>query len=216
MTETQDGQMSLFDQDTWYGKTSLVPCPATKGATSRQSSKKQSASQSRKPPIFQCLKRDGLHTEDSATWTDDGLWLGECWTRNTGESPNVAVESRLSQILEARPHTKYSLTPKACEGILRRAERRGKDLPNALKAALLAQSASGGGCDGGGKGALVQEKRSGTLGTHNDQTLFTGCLTPYDTQANRVYGNQGVFPPLQAREKSGMNRESVFACRGMG
>ena len=29
-------------------------------------------------------------------------------------------------------------------GILRRAEKRGKDLPQALKAALLAQSASGG------------------------------------------------------------------------
>lgn len=78
------------------------------------------------------------------TWTDDGAWLGAYSTLNTGEFPNVAVESRLSQILEARPHTKYSLTQKACEGILRRAERRGKDLPNALKAALLAQSASGG------------------------------------------------------------------------
>ena len=50
----------------------------------------------------------------------------------------------------------------------------------------------------------------------NNQTLFTGCLTPYDTQANRVYGNQGVFPPLQAREKSGMNRESVFCLQGNG
>ena len=29
-----------------------------------------------------------------------------------------------------------------------------------------------GGCDGGGKGALVQEDKSGTLGTGNDQTLF--------------------------------------------
>lgn len=34
------------------------------------------------------------------------------------------------------------------------------------------QSESGGGCDGGGKGALVQEDKSGTLGTSNDQTLF--------------------------------------------
>lgn len=34
-----------------------------------------------------------------------------------------------------------------------------------------------GGCDGGGKGALVQEDKSGTLGTGNDQTIF--CL---DTQ----------------------------------
>lgn len=31
-----------------------------------------------------------------------------------------------------------------------------------------------GGCDGGGKGALVQTERSGTLGTGNDQTIF--CL----------------------------------------
>ena len=34
------------------------------------------------------------------------------------------------------------------------------------------QSESGGGCDGGGKGALVQEDKSGTLGTSNDQTIF--------------------------------------------
>lgn len=33
------------------------------------------------------------------------------------------------------------------------------------------QSASGG-CDGGGKGALVQTEKSGTLGTGNDQTIF--------------------------------------------
>ena len=31
-----------------------------------------------------------------------------------------------------------------------------------------------GGCDGGGKGALVQTEKSGTLGTDNDQTVF--CL----------------------------------------
>lgn len=59
MTERPDGQVSLFDQDTWYGKTSLVPRAANKAVTSRQSSKKQSASQSRKLPIFKCLTRDG-------------------------------------------------------------------------------------------------------------------------------------------------------------
>ena len=36
------------------------------------------------------------------------------------------------------------------------------------------QSASGGGCDGGGKGALVQTEKSGALGCGNDQTIF--CL----------------------------------------
>lgn len=46
-------------------------------------------------------------------------------------------------------------------------------MPETLKAVLLMQSGSGG-CDGGGKGALVQEDKSGTLGTGNDQTIF--CL----------------------------------------
>ena len=34
------------------------------------------------------------------------------------------------------------------------------------------QSESEGGCEGGGKGALIQEEKSGTLGCNNDQTLF--------------------------------------------
>ena len=62
--------------------------------------------------------------------------LTEFLTLNTGESPNVAVESTLSSILEADAPSKYYLSAKACEGILRRAERRGKPLPAMLKAAL--------------------------------------------------------------------------------
>lgn len=96
-------------------------------------------------PILKCLKRAGqLGGATTMKWEDDGAWLGECMTRNTGESPNAAVVSRLSQILEATPQEKYSLSAKACQGILRRAERRGKDLPETLKAVLLMQSGSGG------------------------------------------------------------------------
>lgn len=175
MTERADGQVTWSDLGLWSGKTCPEHSAATKGKTSRRSSKRSSASQSRKPPILKCLKRVG--TPGGATtmkWEDDGAWLGECMTRNTGESPNAAVESRLSQILEATPQEKYSLSAKACQGILRRAERRGKDLPEMLKTVLLMQSELGGGCDGGGKGALVQTEKSGTLGTGNDQTIF--CL----------------------------------------
>lgn len=111
------------------------------GETLRQSSKKSSASRNRKPPVLMCLKKGGPLGEATTTkWEDDGAWLGECMTRNTGESPNAAVVSRLSQILEVTPLAKYSLSAKACQGILRRAERRGKDLPTALKAALIKQS----------------------------------------------------------------------------
>lgn len=174
MTERTDGQVTWSDLGLWSGKMSPERSAATKGETLRQSSKRSSASQSRKPPILKCLKKDGqLGGATTMKWEDDGAWLGECMTRNTGESPNAAVVSRLSQILEVTPQEKYSLSAKACLGILRRAERRGKDLPERLKAVLLMQSASGGGCDGGGKGALVQTEKSGTLGTGNDQTIFT-------------------------------------------
>lgn len=67
-----------------------------------------------------------------------------------------------------------------------------------------------GGCDGGGKGALVQTEKSGTLGTENDQTLLQGVITPWDTQTNRIYGQDGVFPSISARETAGMDRQSVF------
>ena len=67
-----------------------------------------------------------------------------------------------------------------------------------------------GGCDGGGKGALVQTEKSGTLGTGNDQTLFQGVITPWDTQTNRIYGQDGVFPAISARETAGMDRQSIL------
>lgn len=121
-------------------------------------------------PLFLCLKRDGQPAD--ASWETDGALLGEFSMRSFGESPRHGVESYLSQILEDSPHQKYYLSAKACRGILNRAARRGKDLPEALKAALLMQSESGGGCDGGGKGALVQEEKSGTLGCNNDQIVF--------------------------------------------
>lgn len=72
MTERTDGQVSLFDQDTWSGRTLLAHSAATKDETSRQSSKKRFASQSRKPPILKCLKTDGLR---GGGYRDvDGRW----------------------------------------------------------------------------------------------------------------------------------------------
>ena len=148
MTERADGQVTWSDLGLWSGKTYPERSAATKGETLRQSSKRSSASQSRKPPILKCLKKDGqLGVATTMKWEDDGAWLGECMTRNTGESPNAAVVSRLSQILEATPQGKYSLSAKACQGILRRAERRGKDLPETLKTVLLMQSENAE-CDG--------------------------------------------------------------------
>ena len=76
---------------------------------------------------------------------------GEYLTLNTPEFPNFQGRSRsegsvssLSDILVVgNIPPRYYLTVKCAEGILRRAERRGKPLPPVLKEALIRQSRSG-------------------------------------------------------------------------
>ena len=67
----------------------------------------------------------------------DGLWHGDSSMLNIGECPNVVKESRLSWILKDNVPQKYYLSARACQGILTRASRRGKALPELLKNALL-------------------------------------------------------------------------------
>ena len=66
--------------------------------------------------------------------------LGACTTPNISAQHSGAGACFLSAILQEEVPEKYSLSPKACAGILRRAERRGKDLPPLLKAALMQQA----------------------------------------------------------------------------
>ena len=66
------------------------------------------------------------------------------------------------------------------------------------------QSESGG-CEGGEKGALIQEEKSGTFGYNNDQTLFCSDVI-------RECGDKA--PCLQARMGTGGNQ--VPLCFGIG
>lgn len=109
---------------------------------------------------------------------------------NGGESPSAGAEYMLSAILVENPPEWSFLSEKALNGILNRASRREKKLQDLLLTAIHGmiewwhQNPAGGGqrgaytmkirsgCDGGGKGALVQEELSATLATHQDQTLF--------------------------------------------
>lgn len=137
----KEGQVSLFDPVSWYGKTSPGPLAQTKGKISERSSRRPSGLRNQTPPTFHYLKKDaGLWlTHGSGT---DGPSPTEFSTRSFGESPSAAAELRLSQILEDTPPPKYSLSAKACKGILTRAERRGKPLPEELEAALKNQASS--------------------------------------------------------------------------
>lgn len=163
-------------------------------------------------------------------WEDDGAWLGECMMRNTGESPNAAVESRLSQILEETPQEKYSLSAKACQGILRRAERRGKDLPEPLKTVLLMQSENAE-CgwnkpsvvvpavlclnDQGGNVMGVSHDVSGTLRAqeHGHQPTVLDMSHACDV----IRDCSEVAPSLQARMGTGGNQVSLtYQMQGFG
>jgi hypothetical protein len=60
------------------------------------------------------------------------------------EYHNGAEESLLSDVLEMKQvPEKYFLSATACEGILRRANRRGKTLPIVLQEALVNQALEG-------------------------------------------------------------------------
>ena len=78
----------------------------------------------------------------TAIWETDGALRTELLMHNTGEYPNAAVESTLSQILQVNVPEKYYLSPKACLGILRRASERGKQLPEVLQEALVRQASA--------------------------------------------------------------------------
>ena len=126
-----------YIQGSLFGKMSPERSAVTRERTSASSSRNLSKSRSRQPLCLRFRKAGG-HTP-TVTAVTDGALLTEFLTLNTGESPSVAVESTLSSILLEKAPKTYYLSAKACEGILRRAERRGKQLPPLLKLALEQQ-----------------------------------------------------------------------------
>ena len=93
-------------------------------------------------PISTSQKVGGKKPEWLSETTD--LSSGECLTLNSSEwnhiperFPSDGAVCSLSSILETGPIApRYFLSGKACAGILRRAEKRGKALPHSLKSAL--------------------------------------------------------------------------------
>ncbi len=137
-----EGQMSIFDlldRDSWSGKTSQEPSQAEnrREQTSKQSSRKSSKSSVQTLPMCLCLRREDGANQDASTmnWADGAL-LGEYMMHSFGESPREENASHLSQILQDSAPQKYYLSAKACTGILNRAAKRGKELPEILKQAL--------------------------------------------------------------------------------
>ena len=116
------------------GRTSQAHLDRMPALTSKPSCKR-SAKSEEKPFLYLNLRRGNGQRPD-ASWETVTALPGASMTLNTGECPSEERESTLSQILEANAPEKYCLSAKACAGILRRAEKRGKELPTMLREAL--------------------------------------------------------------------------------
>ena len=138
----EDGQACLFDPVIFVGKMFRGHSQAgsPKGKTSASSSKRSSELSSI-PFMSLDLTPGAGNLLDEFYWEILSPWRGGASILNTGLAPR-SVENVYSlwQILEEQPHPKYYLTRKACLGILRRAEERGKELPRQLKEALEVQA----------------------------------------------------------------------------
>ena len=116
-------------QLTLFGKTSQEHSLRIMGEILKKCSKKS------QKPIFQCLNLDDGQTPE---WFEAAKSAprGGCLTLNFGECPSEESVSILSEVLETTAPEKYYLSATACAGILRRAGKREKRLPEILEYAL--------------------------------------------------------------------------------
>ena len=142
-----DGQISMFDLDLVSGRTCPALSPA--GGTPKQEKSGQAKTSGSSSSRFSKLKnhtfmlldlRPGAGNMLGPYWEYDPAWPGSFGTLNTSECPSDVVVSFLWQILQAIVPSRYCLSNKACRGILRRSEERGKPLPEDLERVLRIQS----------------------------------------------------------------------------
>lgn len=144
--EELEGQESLFARDSGSGKTSSGRSAAGEilqrvknglGQTFKKSSKRSSKLKNHTFMLLD-LRQDAGNILGPC-WEYDPVWLGSLGTLNTSECPKDVVESSLWQILLDTVPSRYWLSQKACRGMLRRADCRGKLLPELLEIALSMQ-----------------------------------------------------------------------------
>ena len=126
-------------QDTSCGKMSPAPSPQTQEKISKPSSKQSRPS---KVTMLSLILQKENGQEQENCWEMVSVSPGDALTRSFGEFPKEEDVSILSQILMMGVPEKYYLSQKACLGILKRADARGKELPELLKKALLRQASS--------------------------------------------------------------------------
>lgn len=156
MSEKSESQLSLFQTSSAEGshvKTCRLPEKGRAWLEAGQDSSsslhelclclnQNSFSWKMYPGFSQAMRGETLPLSFDG-WKNSGIYRhGECLTVSISEWPRDAAVCSLSEVLEMEVAPKYYLSPKACSGILRRAEKRGKELPPMLKTALLTVATS--------------------------------------------------------------------------
>lgn len=118
-----------------------------------------------------------------------------CLTLNMSERPRRANPSKLSEILETEPDARYKLSEKACQGILNRAERRGKELPPELKEALENQSHS--------------RNEPVNLGGAKESSFSVSASAPSQPSTTKAYSIQGNTIDRDAKQNGSGISENV-------
>ena len=125
-------------QDISCGRMSLGLSPVTRVRISGRSSKKSAALKNLR---FQWLDMRYGSPPD-ASWETVTLWPGASSSLSSGVFPKEDNASTLSQILMDKVPPRFYLSPRACQGILRRASEHGRVLPEVLRLALEQQAQS--------------------------------------------------------------------------
>ena len=138
----EDDQVCLFDPAGSAGKTCRAHSPAERRNTRTSVLSWRKSLELKAIPFLSLDLTPGYgNLLGEFYWELISPWLGGSSMLNTGPAPLNAVDVySLSQILEGSPHRRYYLSRTACLGILRRAEERGKELPQQLKTALMMQA----------------------------------------------------------------------------
>ena len=218
LTYLEDGQACLFDLVIYAGKMSPEHSPAalrrekTSGLSSRRSSELVSL-----PYMFLDLSEDAGNLLGESYWEIHSPWRGDASMLNTGPAPrNAENVYSLWQILEDQPHSKYYLTRKACQGILRRARDRGKELPPQLEDALAIQAGDKlmeSDSDASAEHAVGYDPHNGDISGDVSPTLGVNCGV--STGRNGVL-NLTAFTQNQRNEVRDLREVSATVCASPG
>jgi site-specific DNA-cytosine methylase len=141
-------------------------------------------------------KAEEISESFSRRWPNSGFMTspGECWTVDTSECrSDGGVSSSLPDVLEADVPPRFYLSQRAAAGILRRAEKRGRELPPHLNSALRTLS-----MDSEGEQTTTQPKQT--------TSSLTPCRQPQETipeQMDSIWSSVRRLTPTECERLQG-------------